>query len=239
MGKTFNTISNPIGLVTNVATGGLAGYDSKKGFTRGVTLEAANQASGGAVSKVGADLKDVMLGKKTPGTPDEVIDLASPQGRALQEQMLGQYGEMAGQDVAGMAATQTAQQEAQARQLAADQAKRAEQLVAQRGLGRTASGIGAILGQQRGLGKEISAIRANQPMLTQQMKQQNLGFASSGINQILNEQGQSKVLKMGQQAGPRGGGLLPLLGGAAGAYFGGTAGVQVGMGLGQAATQIG
>lgn len=231
MGKILN-------VATNIGTGGMMGFD--KGFKPGVVSGAVDKAVlGGKVGQAAEDiqrgLSNTLLGKKTPSTPDEVIDLASPTGRALQEQMLEGYGRYAGEQGRQMAALQTGKQEAQAIQNAADQTKRAEQLVAQRGLGRTASGIGAILGQQKGLGKEIAGIRANQPLL----EQQQLGFASGGINQILNEQGQSKVLKMGQAAGPRSGGLLPLLGGAAGAYFGGPAGAQVGLGMGQAATQIG
>ncbi len=224
MGKIINTVSNPIGLVTNIATGGLAGYDTKKGFTRGISTEALNQATGGQVSKIGNSLKDTLLGAKTPGTPDEVIDLGSAQGRALQEQLLGEYGGMIGQDTNQIASTQISAQENQARQLAQDQAMRAQQLVAQRGLGRTASGISQILGQQRGLGEQLSNIRAQQPALAQQLKQQNLGFASSGINQILNEQGQSKVLKMGQQAQGRSGGLLGAALPIAGQVLGGMAG---------------
>lgn len=230
MGKVLN-------VATNIGTGGLMGFD--KGFTTGVVSGAADKALlggkiGETAKKAQGGIFDAIMGKETPATPDEVIDLGSPQGRALQEQMLGQYGKYAGAEGRQIAALQTGQQESQAIQNVADQTKRAEQLVAQRGLGRTASGIGAILGQQKGLGKDVAAIRANQPLL----EQQQLNFASGGINQILNEQGQSKVLKMGQAAGPRSGGLLPLLGGAAGAYFGGPAGAQVGMGLGQAATQI-
>ena len=235
MGKVLN-------VATNVATGGLMGFD--KGFTTGVVSGAADKALlggkiGSTAEKAQSGIFDTIMGKKTPGTPDSVIDLASPTGRALQEQLLGQYGETLGQDTSGMAAQQVASQEAQARQLAKDQEMRAGQLVAQRGMGGTASGIGQILGQQRGLGEQVSAIRAQQPALAQQMKQQNLNFATSGINQILNEQGQSRALKMGQAATGRQGGLLPLIGGAAGAYLGGPAGAQVGMGLGQAATQIG
>lgn len=229
-----NTAKNPIGLATNISTMGMAGYDPNKGFTRGVQTEALNQATGGELSKIAGDLKDTLLGKKTPGTPDEVIDLASPQGRALQEQLLTQYGQLAGQDTNQMAANQIAGQEAQAIQLAQDQATRAQQLVAQRGLGRTASGISQILGQQRGLGEQLSGIRAQLPGLQQQLKQQNLGFASSGINQILNEQGQSKVLKMGQQAQGRSGGLVAAALPIAGQVLGGMAGAGAFGGIGGA-----
>jgi len=219
------SISNPIGAATNLATGGLVGYDpAKGGVTWGVTAGAINKATDGGLSKVAGSIADIALGEKTPGTPDSVIDMASPQGRALQEKALGQYGSMLGQNTDALAANQIAQQEQQARQGVADQEMKARQLVAQRGLGGSAAGINAILGQQQGLGQQLGAIRAQQPGLAQQMKQQNLGFASQGVNQILNEQGQSKVLKMGQQAQGRSGGLLgmalPIAGQIAGSYFG-------------------
>lgn len=233
MGKTLKSASSPLGVVTNIATGGLASYDPDKGLRRGVLSEAANQLTGGSVSKIGKSLTDTVLGKKSEATPDEVIDLASPQGRLLQEQLLSEYGGMLGQD--GVSA-QISAQEAQARQLAKDQEMRARQLIAQRGMGRTASGIGSILGQQRNLGEQISAIRAQAP----QLQREQLGFLTSGINQILSEQGQSKALKMGQQGGVRRGGFAPLLGAAVGGILGKSPqAAQVGMGVGQSATQLG
>jgi hypothetical protein len=229
MGKALNTA---IDASFQLGTGGAVGY-SDGGFKRGIVAEGVNKATGGDLSKIGNSLKDTLLGKKTPGTPDEVIDLADPEGRRLQSELLAQYGNQINQDTSGIAQQQITAQENQLLQNAKDQEMRAQQLVAQRGLGRTASGIGAILNQQRGLSDQVSAVRAQLPGLQQQMKQQQLGFATGGINQILNEQGQSKVLKLGQQAQPRSGGLLAaalpiagqVLGGMAGAgAFGGAAG---------------
>lgn len=220
MGK---SMSNPIGAVTNIATGGIVGYENGK-FGKGEVLNAANKASGGELSKIGNGLMDVAFGKKTPGTPDEVIDLASPTGRALQEQAMNQYGQMLNQDTSAIAANQISQQENQARQNVADQEIRARQMVAQRGLGNTSMGMNAILGQSANLGNQLGAIRASAPGLANQLKQQNLGFASQGVNQILNEQGQSKVLKLGQQAQGRSGGLVAAALPIAGQVLGGMAG---------------
>lgn len=182
--------------------------------------------------------EDLLLGKKDPGTPDEVIDLASKQGRELQEGALGKFGDVLNQDTSQLARNQTALLEKQAVAGSQDQERLARQMVAQRGLGSSSVGLNAILNQRAGVTDKLGAIRANQPMLQNQMQQQNLGFATQGINSILGEQGQSKVLKLGQASKGRQGGLMPLIGGAAGAYFGGPAGAQVGMGLGQAATQL-
>lgn len=221
MGKVLN-------VATNVATGGMLGVRNG-GLSGGLIGGAIDRATtGGKIERglrdVGNTVADIALGEKTPGTPDEVIDLASKQGRALQEQALGMYGQELGRDTSQIAAAQTAQQEMQARQNVADQETRARQMVAQRGLGNTAMGMNAILGQQANLGKDIGNIRAQAPGLAQQMRQQQLGFGSQGINQILNEQGQSKVLKLGQQAQGRSGGLLGMALPIAGQVLGGMAG---------------
>lgn len=176
------------------------------------------------IGKVTNPLVDTLVGVDQAATPNEIIDMASPEGRKLQEQLLGQYGQGIGKDTNGIAQQQITAQENQIMQNAADQKTRAEQLVAQRGLGRTASGIGAILNQQRGVADQIGAVRSQLPGLQEQMRQQNLNFASSGINQILNEQGQSKVLKMGQVARPSNGGLLAAAAPIAGSVLGGMAG---------------
>jgi len=218
MGKAVN-------VVANMASAGTVGYDpSKGGITGGVISKAVDKATGGEIKGMFNGLKDVALGKETAATPNEVIDMASPEGRKLQEQLLSQYGKGIGTDTSGIAQQQIAAQENQIMQNAADQKMRAEQLVAQRGLGRTASGIGSILNQQKGVADQISANRAQLPGLQEQMRQQNLNFASSGINQVLNEQGQSKVLKMGQAAQPRSGGLLAAALPLAGSVLGGVAG---------------
>lgn len=220
MGK---SMSNPIGAVTNIATGGMVGYENGK-FGKGEVLNLANKASGGEISKLGNGLMDVAFGKKTPGTPDEVIDMASPTGRALQETALGKYGEVMNQDVGQLANLQIDNQSRLARAGADDQERMAKQMVAQRGLGGTSLGLNAILGQKANLGNKLNDISGQRPMLENQMRQQNLGFASSGINQILNEQGQSKVLKMGQQAQGRSGGLVAAALPVAGQVLGGMAG---------------
>jgi len=176
------------------------------------------------IGKVTNPLVDTLVGVDQAATPNEIIDMASPEGRKLQEQLLGQYGQGIGKDTNGIAQQQITAQENQIMQNAADQKTRAEQLVAQRGLGRTASGIGAILNQQRGVADQVGAVRAQLPGLQEQMRQQNLNFASSGINQVLNEQGQSKVLKMGQAARPSNGGLLAAAAPIAGSILGGMAG---------------
>jgi len=221
-------MSNPIGIATNIATGGMVGYQNG-GFSTGAISGAADNAlTGGKVNSemrnLGNGLMDVAFGKKTPGTPDQVIDLASPTGRALQENALGKYGDVMNQDVGQLAGLQIDTQSKLARAQAGDQERLAKQMVAQRGLGGTSLGLNAIIGQKANLGNKLNDIAGQRPMLENQMRQQNLGFASQGINQILNEQGQSKVLKMGQQAQGRSGGLMAAALPIAGQVLGGMAG---------------
>jgi len=186
----------------------------------------------GIVSKVTDPLNESLLGTPVAATPNEIIDMSSPTGRAAQEQLIAQYSKGIGADMSGIAQQQSAAQENQIMQNAADQTMRAEQLVAQRGLGRTASGIGAILNQQKGVNDLISANRAALPGLQEQLRRDSLNFATGGINQILGEQGQSKALKFGEVA-TRSGGLAPLVGAAVGGKLGGAEGAKVGLSAGQ------
>lgn len=188
-----------------------------------------NKLTGGMLDKNPFGL---LMGEKSAATPNEVIDMASPQGRAFQEQALGQYGKILGEDTV---ANQIASQQDAARQAFQDRTMQAQQAVAQRGLGGTSLGLNAILGQSGQLANQLGAIQASAP----ELRKQNLNFATGGINQILGEQGQSRVLKMGQAAGPRTGGLAPLIGAGLGGIFGGPAGAQIGSSAGQYATQMG
>lgn len=219
MGKALGSVAN---ISTNLATGGLVGVNDGK-IGAGI---------------IGKKAGDILLGKKDPGTPDQVIDLGDPTGREFQRQLISKYGEGINKDTSALARLQTTQQESQALQNLQDQQRKLDQAVAQRGLGRSSVGLSQALGAQQGAQEKIAAIRANEPMLAEQMRQQNLNFATSGINQILNEQGQSKIFKMGREGGQRTGGLAPLVGAGLGAYFGGAQGAQAGMGIGNALTQV-
>lgn len=227
----------------NFATGGLVGVkDGKLGSGMVTNAVGAGGVADKALAPINKGLGgigDAILGKKDPGTSDEVIDLADPYGRSLQNTALGEYGKYLNQDAGGMARTQTDNLNRQVRQDAEDQTRLAKQMVAQRGLGRSSLGLSAILGQSAGVGEKIGINNANEGLLKNQIGQQNLNFATGGINQILGEQGTSKIFKQGQASQGRQGGLAPLIGTAAGAYFGGPAGAKVGAGIGQAATQIG
>ena len=89
----------------NFATGGMVGYKDGKIGT-GITGGAIDKVTGGGLTKGLNGISDTLLGKKDPGTPDQVIDLADPAGRQLQSQALGQYGTFLNKDMGQVAANQ-------------------------------------------------------------------------------------------------------------------------------------
>ena len=219
--------------------------------------EVANEATGGGVFSGGESgrlsnlIKDPLFGKKDPGRPDKMIELdpslrqTVEQGRAGQQQGLGLYSD----ELRRLQGTspETLSQIVQARKEKGiigegkDAKRRAQQLVAQRGLNKSSVGLNAMLQAGSKTGEKIQTARANQPLMTEQIASQRMGQigqATGGINQVLNAQGAQRDLVQGRQGGQRSGGLLGLLGGAVGAYASGSnggdpfKGFQAGQGLG-------
>lgn len=184
-------------------------------------------------------MSDIILGKKDPGTAAQNLDFRSDAEKAAQSQALGQYSMFLNQDAGAQADAQIQSQQKQIRQNADDMTRVAQQEVAKRGLGGTSLGLGAILGQKANMGERLGDIQASRPMLENQIKRGNLEFASNGINSLLNSRMNAFAYQPAQASKGRQGGLAPLIGAAAGAYLGGPAGAQAGMGIGQMATQIG
>lgn len=175
-------------------------------------------------------LSNLLMGKKAKGTKDSYVPLDATQTRAL-----GQYNSLLGQKTDQMAKNAIAGQENQIRANAQDAERKASQLVAQRGLGNSSVGLNAMINTTRNMGDQLGAARAKLPGLQYDMKVNNLNTATNGIQNILT----NRIFKQGTGSTGRQGGLLPLIGGGLGAAFGGAAGAQVGMGMGQAATQMG
>jgi hypothetical protein len=192
----------------------------------GVTSLAAGGDGWGAMKPA----KDILLGKKGKATKDSYTQLDP-----LQQKALGQYGSILDNNTDQVAENAIAGQENQIRASGADAQRNAQDLVAQRGLGNSSVGLNAIINSNKNMGDQIGAARAMLPGLRQEMKLNNLNGATNGINSILN----TRMFKQGQAAGPRTGGLAPLLGAGLGAAFGGPAGASVGMGVGNAMTQMG
>lgn len=218
--------------------------------------ELANEATGGGVygegSRISGKLKDILGGKKDPGRPDRMIELdpslkaTVEQGRAGQQQGLGLYTDeltrLKGVSPEKLAGVVQARQEKQLLGQGADQQRRAQQLIAQRGLSRSSVGLNAMLGADKQTRENIATARAEAPLMQEKIASQRLaqvGQATGGINQVLNAQGAQRDLIQGRQGGTRSGGLLGLAMGAGGAYLAGQAGgnpmagFQAGQGAGQ------
>ena len=93
-------------------------------------------------------LKDVLLGEKDPGTPDEVIDLASAKGRGIQDNLLDKYSGIANQNADQLAEQQVTAQENQILRNSQDNQMRAQQMAAQRGIGGSTMGMQSLLNNQ-------------------------------------------------------------------------------------------
>lgn len=219
--------------------------------------EVANEATGGGIFEGGEKgrlsslIKDPLFGKKDPGRPDRMVELdpslrqTVEQGRAGQQQGLGLYTDeltrLKGTSPEALSQIVQARTEKGIIGEGKDAQRRAQQLVAQRGLNKSSVGLNAMLQAGSKTGEQIQTSRANQPLMQEQIASQRMGQvgqATGGINQVLNAQGAQRDLIQGRQGGQRSGGLLGLIGGAAGAYAAGSSGgdpfkgFQAGQGLG-------
>lgn len=189
---------------------------------------------GKAIKSVVGGTKDLVLGKKDPGVQAQQINMLSPEAQRASNLALGQYEGLLRDPSKGVDAQIAAQEDA-ARAAAEDRQRMAKQMIAQRGLGNTSFGLNQILGANTGLANQIGAIRAQRPLL----ERENLQAATQGLSSIIGAQTGGQVYNQGRESMGRRGGLAPLLGLGAGYAIGGVGGAQVGMGAGQALTQLG
>jgi hypothetical protein len=195
----------------------------------GGAVKSVKKGIGGIGSTLGG-AKDLIFGGKDPGVKDRFTPLDP-----LQRKALDKYGSLLGESPEKMAGTLVENQEKQIRATAGDSARKAQELVAQRGLGSSSVGLNAILGASRDMGDKLGAARAQLPLLAHDLKINNLNSASRGIQDILG----SRAFIQGTPSTGRSGGLLGIGLGAAAAYgaarSGGDpgAGFQAGMGAGK------
>lgn len=218
------------------------------GVMTGGLSEVANEVTGGGIWGGGSNvlgLGDVLRGEKDPGVADKYLNLDPSlqrnveQGRSAQSQGLGLYSEelkrLKGVDPKQLAGVVQAKQEKQLIGQGEDKKRRAQQLVAQRGLNRSSVGLNAMLNADKETQSKIGSSRAEAPLMQEKIASQRLGSINSaqqGINQSLGAQGAQRDFVQGRQGGQRSGGLLGLAGGLAGAYFGGPQGAYAGQQLG-------
>ena len=192
--------------------------------------------------------KDLLFGKKDPGVADKFLALdpslakTVELGRKGQQNILSAAGRelaaiKAGPSARGLAGITAAKQERQIRAGAQDQARRAGDLVAQRGLGSSSVGLRALLAPGRDVGRRIGQIRAATPLLEQQFRSQRIGQIGT-IGGVLGTPGAQRAFIQGRASTGRSGGLAKLGLTAAGAFFGGPAGAQAGAGFGQSLANL-
>jgi len=209
----------------------------------------------GLFSKV----KDLALGKKDTGEKGGYIDLdktladTTTQGRMRQQQALGIYDKelqkLSGEGVESELAAEQARRTKIAQQKGADQRMRMSDVLAQRGMGRSASGLRMLSeADNRGL-EGVANVRAGRTMLRKQMEDSRLsklGMISGGVNSILNARGAERGYEQAVKGKGRSGGLLKVglmgAGAAAGFLAGGPQGIgpgmQMGSGMGQSVANL-
>lgn len=228
-------------VLAGVATGGLS--------------EVANETTGGGLYGEGSNvlgLGDLLRGEKEAGVPDKMIALDPSLRKATEEARKGQFQgaglynkeltRLEGVDPNEIARLQQVKGEKALGAQSADEQRRAQQLVAQRGLNRSSVGLNAMINAGEGARDNVAELKSNEGLMREKAalaKSQSVNAATGGLNSILNAQGASRDYMQGKTGGARSGGLLGLLGGAAGAYAAGSnggnpmQGFQGGQALGQ------
>lgn len=216
-----------------VRLGGSMGFGSSLGKVIGSTSPIGGMATGQGLF---GGLKNTLLGKKSEGSPEKYSQLNPEQLNAL-----GLYNEglnnLKNFNPEEQARVSILNQERMAQSGVADAERQARDLVAQRGLNKSAAGISAILGVGRGYNDKIQAIRAQQPLMQQQLEGERLnrlGSLSGGINAIYDTRMYTPAVAGGVRSGGILGPLLGAAGTAAGAYFGGPMGAAAGSQMGSA-----
>lgn len=232
---------------------GLFGKKKKKSSALGFMTNPIGSLTGGIGS---SGINDVLFGKKSKDVKGrferqdpriaELLNLSQP----YRKEAIGAFGSeisrLKGLDTNKMAGEQTQKNLALTERgllgSLEDQKRKMAELSAQRGLGGSSIGIGAILGAQRStadqLARQKADIRTNESNLANQLASQRmagLNQAQSGISGAISGMPMRNYIQGAK--GVRGGGLVdvlaPIGGAAIGGYFGGPQGASVGMQAGR------
>tara|TARA_R110000868_G_scaffold87034_5_gene243670 strand:+ start:8948 stop:9709 length:762 start_codon:yes stop_codon:yes gene_type:complete len=223
-----------------------------KGAGIGSLLGVGGMVTGGLLGGSGANVKDFLLGKKKGGfSADEIAgEIRRVQGKGIltAEKGLEKLNKELETDGGDIVRQQIAQQQKGVLTSAQDARRRAQQLMAQRGLKNTSLGLASDRSITQQAGSENASLQSQIPGL---VRQQNLADANmlqqAGQGTFGNLGGTAGIRFQGQE-GSRSGGLLgvasalaPAAGAIAGGIFGGPAGAQmggaIGSGVGQATKQ--
>jgi hypothetical protein len=188
---------------------------------------------GKVVKKVAGTAGGLLFGKKQTQAADPIAgQLFATQEAASKAQQsgLGALTKRFGEDPGNLVRSRIAAEERQLQGGKEDVVRRAQALVAQRGLGNTSAGLSAILGAEGDINRQIAATRARAPLLVDELKRQRIQDLLGAGTGVVGSQ-QLPVNLRAQTA--RGPGLAPLLGAGIGGLLGGPGGASAGLGVGK------
>ena len=188
---------------------------------------------GKVIKKVAGTAGGLLFGKKQTQAADPIAgQLFATQETAskAQKTALDALENRFNEDPSSLVQAKIAGEERQLQGAKEDASRRAQALVAQRGLGNTSAGLSAILGAEGGINRQIAATRAQSPLLLDQMKRQRIQELLSGGTGVVGSQQLPVNLRAQTSRGP---GLAPLIGAGIGGMLGGPAGASAGMGVGK------
>lgn len=233
------------------------------GFLKKAMKVVAAPYTGGASLLGGGKMKDLLFGKKDVGERDAYIDLDPSLKKAVEAARKPQarIGEMISTELDVMSKSKFDPKEFAKRksamergmaervlgQAGADARRRAEQIVAQRGMGRSRAGLSAILGADKESREKLEDFRigsaAREEMLGKEMEDKERsrrlnmmrGYGAT-LGGILGTPGAQRTFMKGRKGAGRGGGLfktgMSVAGGVLGGMFGGPAGAAAGSQIG-------
>jgi hypothetical protein len=169
----------------------------------GAIKSAGSVLGSGVTAFTNSPIGDTLFGAKSPDQAANLVNTNSAEGQAASKSALGAYSTQVG-NLDQTVSANIAGQEDQLRQNSADQAMKAQDLVAQHGLGDSSLGLSTVLNQSRGLGDQIGQVRAGANM----MKSNLLNSSTQGISGLMGAQSNGMVYNKAVQGGVRRGGIM-------------------------------
>lgn len=216
-----------------------------KGAGIGSLLGVGGAITGGLLGGSGANVKDFLLGKKKGGfSADEIAgEIRRVQGKGIltAEQGLEKLNKAMETDADSIVKQQAAQQQKGVLSAAQDARRRAQQLMAQRGLKNTSLGLASDRSITQQAGAQNASLNAQLPGMIRNQRITDAQTMQQGGLGTFGGLGGSSGVRFHAQEGSRSGGLLgvasalaPAAGAIAGGIFGGPAGASMGGQLGGA-----
>lgn len=216
-----------------------------KGAGIGSVLGLGGAITGGILGGGGGAVKDFLLGKKKGGfSADEIAgEIRRVQGKGIltAEQGLEKLNKAMETDADSIVREQAARQQTGILSAAQDARRRAQQMMAQRGLKNTSLGLASDRSITQSVGEQNAALQAQLPGMIRNQRIADAQTLQQGGLGTFGGLGGSAGVRFHGQEGSRSGGVLgvasalaPLAGTVAGGIFGGPMGASMGGQLGGA-----